>query len=99
MEWGVGVMAKYVGFCSEAVSGPTQWGDGDVIGTLLVQEPDGWYAAGRHYSSSVGYAQGDVKRLFDRVFVEGDSYEWVGQFSGSQAFDRYPAGTAMAAAE
>lgn len=72
---------KYVGYCGPKISKPTEWGDGDVIGHLLVEEPDGWRSAGTYLSSSVGYSQGDVRYLYDHRTEpnDTDTYEWIGQ--------------------
>ena len=85
-------MTSYVGYCGPAISSPTQWGSGDVIGTLLVEEGFGWYAAGHHYSSSPGYAECDIRRLFERRDdpQPDDSYEWLGQRLHADVGASYP---------
>lgn len=80
-------MAKYVGFCGPAITGPTEHGAGDVIGRLLLETPSGWVVAAAHMSSSPGYSQMDIRRHFDRREnpSDSDTYEWIGQQSDVDA--------------
>ncbi len=83
---------KYIGFCGPRVSKPTEWGDGDRIGTLLAEFPDGWRRVGGHYSSSEAFSRQDIGAAYqDRPNPsDADTYEWLGEQAIAAVADLYP---------
>jgi len=43
---------KYYGFCTPAFTGPTEWGDGDVMGVLFYVGPHGPLQVKTHWCTS-----------------------------------------------
>lgn len=83
-------MTEYVGWCTEPLTGPTQWGPGDVQGVLMMKVGDGWRVVSSHYCSSV-YARGDIERWhYEPRASKGDTYEWIGVLSPEAAEARFP---------
>lgn len=85
-------MSEYAGFCTEALTGPTAWGPGDVMGYLIEHEPEGWYAVAEHYSSSEVFSANDITRHFKEREKPGDTFTWFGTLTSDQAFAQFPPG-------
>lgn len=72
---------KIHAFCTGEMTGPTQWGNGDVMGIAL--DDDGFLVS-QHYCSGPGYAEKDMASTlhqlrYEERYPDGYEYEWYGQ--------------------
>lgn len=66
-------MTRFVAFCNHG-----GWGNGDVVGQLIAEGPEGWMLAAQHVSSNESFSQHDLRKHFDRLAESGDEWEWAG---------------------
>jgi len=76
----VGALMEFVGVCLD-----TGAYAGDRVGLLVGRFEDGWKVVGEHISSTVGWAEADIRNHFwrrpDELRSEPDTYEWLGALS------------------